>query len=158
VTIGKGSVVGANSVVTQDVPPYSVIAGAPAKTIGQRLNWNPKRSISADQEEDHPYILSGRIVKATTGRPACMEANLDTPLCFALDANESDVKLALEWHASIPVRIKIKGENYSLPVGSGKLELSSEVLNTTGSVHYCTISICGPVPSASLQISQVSIA
>ena len=33
VTIGKGSVVAANSVVTHDVPPYSVVGGIPAKII-----------------------------------------------------------------------------------------------------------------------------
>ena len=35
VTIGKGSVVGANSVVTKNVPDYCVVAGAPAKIIKQ---------------------------------------------------------------------------------------------------------------------------
>lgn len=33
VTIGEGSVIGANSVVTHDIPPYSVAAGMPAKVI-----------------------------------------------------------------------------------------------------------------------------
>ncbi len=33
VTIGNHSVVGANSVVTKDVPPYSIVAGNPAKII-----------------------------------------------------------------------------------------------------------------------------
>ena len=36
VTIGKGSVVAAGSVVTKDVPPYSVVAGAPATVIKSR--------------------------------------------------------------------------------------------------------------------------
>lgn len=33
VTIGEGSVIGANSVITKDVPPYSVVAGAPGRII-----------------------------------------------------------------------------------------------------------------------------
>jgi acetyltransferase-like isoleucine patch superfamily enzyme len=33
VTIGKHSVVAANSVITKDIPPYSVVAGAPAKLV-----------------------------------------------------------------------------------------------------------------------------
>ena len=36
VTIGDGAVVGANSVVTHDVPPYTIVAGAPAQEIGKR--------------------------------------------------------------------------------------------------------------------------
>ena len=37
VTIGKGSVVAAGSVVTTDVPPYSVVGGIPARLIKKRL-------------------------------------------------------------------------------------------------------------------------
>jgi acetyltransferase-like isoleucine patch superfamily enzyme len=33
VNIGEGSVIAANSVVNKDIPPYSVVAGAPAKVI-----------------------------------------------------------------------------------------------------------------------------
>jgi acetyltransferase-like isoleucine patch superfamily enzyme len=33
VTIGERSVIGANSVVTRDIPPYSIAAGAPAKVL-----------------------------------------------------------------------------------------------------------------------------
>ncbi len=33
VTIGKGSIIGATSVVTKDVPPYSIAVGSPAKVI-----------------------------------------------------------------------------------------------------------------------------
>lgn len=33
VTIGEGAVVGAMSVVTKDVPPYTVVAGNPARVV-----------------------------------------------------------------------------------------------------------------------------
>lgn len=36
VTIGRGSVIGSGSVVTRDVPSYSVVAGSPAKVIRLR--------------------------------------------------------------------------------------------------------------------------
>ena len=36
VTIGKGAVIGAGSVVTKDIPPYQVWAGNPAKYIKDR--------------------------------------------------------------------------------------------------------------------------
>lgn len=35
VTIGERCVIGANSVVTQDIPPFSVAAGAPARVLRQ---------------------------------------------------------------------------------------------------------------------------
>jgi len=36
VSIGKGAVVGAGSVVTKDVEPFMIVAGNPAKAIGER--------------------------------------------------------------------------------------------------------------------------
>ena len=38
VTIGDGAVIGARSVVTKDVPPYTIAGGVPAKTIRKRFN------------------------------------------------------------------------------------------------------------------------
>ncbi|MEZ9229584.1 DapH/DapD/GlmU-related protein [Vibrio amylolyticus] len=37
VTIGKGSIVAASAVVTENVPEYSIVAGIPAKIIKKRI-------------------------------------------------------------------------------------------------------------------------
>jgi acetyltransferase-like isoleucine patch superfamily enzyme len=39
VTIGKGAIIGAGSVVTRDVPPYTFAAGNPAKPIKKMPSW-----------------------------------------------------------------------------------------------------------------------
>ena len=38
VRIGKGSVIGAHSVVTRDIPPYSIAMGVPARVVKSRLD------------------------------------------------------------------------------------------------------------------------
>jgi acetyltransferase-like isoleucine patch superfamily enzyme len=38
VTIGEGSVIGANSIVKNDVKPFSVVVGSPAKQIKSLLH------------------------------------------------------------------------------------------------------------------------
>lgn len=44
VTIGEGAIVAANSVVTRDVPPLAIVAGAPAHVIGSRDARRPEQS------------------------------------------------------------------------------------------------------------------
>lgn len=39
VTIGKGAVIGAGSIVTKNIPPYSLAIGSPAKVIKKRKNF-----------------------------------------------------------------------------------------------------------------------
>lgn len=49
VTIGRGSIVAAGSVVTKNIPPYSISAGIPAKVIKFRFN--------KEQIREHEDIL-----------------------------------------------------------------------------------------------------
>ncbi len=59
VAVGRGCVVGANSVVTRSVEPYCVVAGNPARSISRRLEFEPPISISSENPGHLPYFYSG---------------------------------------------------------------------------------------------------
>jgi acetyltransferase-like isoleucine patch superfamily enzyme len=45
VTIGAGAVIAANSVVTRDVPPLAIVAGAPARVLRRRGDARPAQPV-----------------------------------------------------------------------------------------------------------------
>jgi acetyltransferase-like isoleucine patch superfamily enzyme len=49
VTIGERSVIGANSVVTRDIPPNSVAAGAPARVMGTNASGTGTAPLGGDR-------------------------------------------------------------------------------------------------------------
>jgi len=70
ITIGDGSILGAYSVITKDVPPYAIVGGNPAKIIRYRFNEeNIKKLLEIkwwDKEPEEidrlmPYLLSDNI-------------------------------------------------------------------------------------------------
>lgn len=71
VHIGKGSVIGAGSIVTKDIPPYAIVAGN--KIIGYRFDRNvieQMKSISLERIrkmalEDQVFVLSEEITEET---------------------------------------------------------------------------------------------
>lgn len=66
VTIGRGSIVAAGSVVTKDIPPYSIAAGVPAKVIGQRFS-------GADEIKKHEAAIElGRFNFSERGYDYCV--------------------------------------------------------------------------------------
>lgn len=59
IIIGRGSVIGAQTVVTKNVPPYTVVAGVPSKFISTRLNFQPQRILNPLDDFSLPYFYRG---------------------------------------------------------------------------------------------------
>jgi acetyltransferase-like isoleucine patch superfamily enzyme len=71
ITVGKGAVIGAGSVVSRDVDPYTVVAGSPAKPIRKRLEFSPPRRVDFANSADWPYFYAGfEISQAAMGANA----------------------------------------------------------------------------------------
>jgi phosphonate metabolism protein (transferase hexapeptide repeat family) len=58
VSVGDGAVVGAGTVVTEDVDPYTVVAGVPAEQIGRRFSEAVAARVAATEwwEWDHDRL------------------------------------------------------------------------------------------------------
>lgn len=54
VTVGEGAIVGARSVVAEDVPPYAIVAGNPARVIRQLDADESRRAVAQAIEQFKP--------------------------------------------------------------------------------------------------------
>lgn len=139
VTIAKGSIVGANAVVTKDVPPYCVVAGNPAKVIGRRLDWEPKPAIDVSLEEDHPYILDGQLEKTETGYIIAL--SVSSSLLAALCAPSSAFNVAINWRSSTSFSWVVGHREVHQEPGAGKLLIPSHELSIIDDIVYCALGI-----------------
>lgn len=65
VTVGRGAVVSAGSLVVKDVPEYAIVAGTPARVIGKRF--------SAEEIHEHEQMISsGKFVLSERGLDHCV--------------------------------------------------------------------------------------
>jgi hypothetical protein len=75
ITIAKGCVIGANSVVTKNTIPYTVWAGNPAKMLKKRLDFEPPQSIAYNQTTDLPYFYKGFLTDQASRSTYAQRAN-----------------------------------------------------------------------------------
>lgn len=117
VTIGRGSVVGANAVVVHDVPPYSVVAGAPARLIGRRLDWAPPARQRYEREEDAAYVLDGRLVPGGVALDAAADVVIAVP--------PHAERVTLLGRADAPVELTVGGARLVLEAGDCTIQAAA---------------------------------
>ncbi|MBC7617638.1 MAG: acyltransferase [Candidatus Saccharibacteria bacterium] len=119
VTLGRGTVVGANSVVTNSTFPYSVVGGAPARLIGTRLAFQPPTSIHSSQQEDIPYFYAGFEVLPTeeSWRSASVRGRgVGQRFALALRLEKGEL-LSLTLHSAAGARLTHGLQEIAIPEG-----------------------------------------
>lgn len=137
VTIGKGSVVGANAVVTRDVAPFTVVAGSPARVIGHRLDWRPPSRLDPSKPEDHPYLLDACI--RSDERGSYIEVSAHAPLLAVLKIPAGGGRLILRWRSAEPLTISVCQTMRTLPSGEGCLEFRVNELHCANGLARCDL-------------------
>lgn len=123
VKIGRGAVIGSNSVVTKDVLPFSVMAGLPAREIKKRLDLIPKSVLSFNSSDDLPNFYKGVFVDMKNIIADKKLGGLSTSKDFVLYLKEGGkVQLTVRKNISSPL---------TLAYNKQKAELSNEFTDVT---------------------------
>lgn len=69
VRIGRGSIVAACSVVVRDVPPYSIVAGVPARVIGNRFECSEEIEVHERSIDGGRFEWSARGLQFSVVEP-----------------------------------------------------------------------------------------
>lgn len=77
VKVGNGAVIGANSVVTKDIPDFAIAVGSPAKVIKYRFNHRVIEKINESKWFEYDFDTAHYIVKRLEEEISRKERNND---------------------------------------------------------------------------------
>ncbi len=138
VNIGKGAIIGANSVVTKDVYPYTIVAGIPAKVISKRVEFKPPAILISTDKQCLPYFYSGFNFDFNEGEIVNVSCQKKSVLIFdpischnvriagkALKSVSADFYLNEKYLGN---KMFLENENFDISINTS-LELPSQKIN-----------------------------
>lgn len=155
ITIGKGSIVGSNSVVVKDVAPYTIVGGIPAKVIKSRVELSVPTAIRVSDYETRHFFWNGfagrdkEIVKINDKEMIAMDA--DSSLKINL---KNAVNLIIKGHANQNSQIKIFQDDFESihNIVPGSFDLTLKIANHNSNL----IKIVKLQPTDQIFISEAS--
>ena len=143
VEVAKGCVVGAGSVVTHDVPPYSVIAGVPARLIRKRFDFVPPSEIDVQRNGDWPYFYSGFDISElgqlnrgglNVGEPFELALYHPSPTCLAIFAQANSEEAEIHF-CDQSAAVDLKGSEVLFDVPSDEQKSTRYKFKVSGRVQ-----------------------
>lgn len=128
VTVGRGSIIGANTNVLQNIEPYNVVSGNPAKVIKKRLIFLPPEEINSNNQFNIPYFYKGfqTIKKNNLKEIILREKNFIISLNLLLKK-----KISLEIISDFSSSLILKKENTEKEFSKGKSVLEFSIIHLT---------------------------
>jgi len=137
VNVGRGAIIGANSLVNKNVPPYEIWSGSPAKLIKKRLNFNPDLSIQSDRIECIPYFYRG-FDHNDKGADGIMSNN--TSICILAVSDKNFLLLTGKIHAGGHLKIWANESlTFNEQVAPGDYKQELKLRQTSDSKQICEL-------------------
>jgi len=138
ITIGRGAIIGSNSVVTSNVPPFSIVAGAPAKFIKNRLEFIPKSILKFDNDYDLPNFYKGFFVNMENLEQDRKSGGISTSSVFNAYMKDEGKRIQLNLKKIKNVSITLNYNNQEIEINNTDFHIISFELHN-GNYHQFTI-------------------